>query len=89
MKWAADARRCRNSAGLLLPGPRQAGFARGVNRENRGLPLEDRLQPQCRMPDYAASAVATSAFNIILLGTIRPSFAHVSKSRATTQGQFP
>jgi hypothetical protein len=54
------------------------------------LPDELRLEPQCRMPDYAASAVASviiSAFNVILFGIIRLSmrhrnrapFAHVSK----------
>jgi hypothetical protein len=55
---------------------------------------EHRFQPQCRMPDYAASdfaSIVSTAFSVILFGIIRLSmrqrnrapFAYVSRRCAT------
>ena len=83
----------------ISPERRTPLSARNVGRPFHVLELPDkyRPQPQCRMPDYAASGVASigiTAFSVILFRhnqagmrqRNRAPFAHVSKRCATNLG---
>jgi hypothetical protein len=51
------------------------------------LPNQLRLEPQCRMPDYAASdfaSIVITAFSVILLGIIRLSMRQRNRARLLT-----